>query len=106
MITSSLLVLALQGAIPDQEIQGTVFLDHNGDGQRDLEDPEIAGLLVWVDLNGNGRVDPHEPLTRSDANGRYRLRVPLGMQHLLRLDVPEGFAASAPPEHALAFQGR
>jgi hypothetical protein len=33
-------------------------LDDNGDGV--LRGPELAGLAVWCDANGNGRVDPGE----------------------------------------------
>ncbi|MGL5708717.1 MAG: hypothetical protein ACRDDF_10710, partial [Aeromonas sp.] len=48
---------------------------------REVELRVIDGYLhrasVWLDSNGNGELDPGEPQTRSDEQGRARLTLPL-----------------------------
>ncbi|ENY70485.1 Pullulanase, partial [Aeromonas diversa CDC 2478-85] len=47
---------------------------------REVELRIIDGYLhrasVWLDSNGNGKIDPGEPQTRSDEQGRARLSMP------------------------------
>jgi hypothetical protein len=51
------------------EIRGTLFEDYDGDRFRDPNEAGLVGLTVYLDSNGNGRLDPGEPwtLTRADA---------------------------------------
>jgi hypothetical protein len=64
------------GYVGDGTIGDLVWEDLNADGVKQAGEPGIPGVtldLYW-DLNGNGRVDPGEPLvgsTVTDANGSY-----------------------------------
>jgi len=53
-------------------ISGNVFDDFNANGVRDSGDVGLGGWQVYADLNGNGRLDPGEPSTFTDAQGNYR----------------------------------
>ena len=62
--------------------EGTKWEDLNGDGIRQDNEPGLSGVTIYADLNNNGRLDRHEPLTstrRDDPNtaedegGRYAL---------------------------------
>src|SRR5262249_33482394 len=53
-------------------IEGRVFNDLDGTGRRQQKDPGMAGVTVYLDLNNNGRLDPGEPQTTTDADGAYR----------------------------------
>ncbi|NOX56798.1 MAG: tandem-95 repeat protein, partial [Planctomycetes bacterium] len=44
-------------------IQGIKFEDRNGDGQRGLDEPALAGWTIYLDANNNGALD------WADANG-------------------------------------
>ena len=52
-------------------IGGLKFNDLNGNGVRDLGDPGLAGVTVFLDTNGNGTLDSGERFTTTDANGNY-----------------------------------
>jgi protocatechuate 3,4-dioxygenase beta subunit len=52
-------------------ITGQVFQDTNGSGARDLGEPDLAGVKVYLDGNNNGRLDPGEPTAVTDAHGSY-----------------------------------
>jgi hypothetical protein len=54
-------------------ISGNVFNDVNANGLRDSGDAGLAGWQVYADLNDNGRFDPGEPSTSTDAQGNYTL---------------------------------
>ena len=65
------------------QIQGSVFEDKNGNGQRDPEETGIAGYEVRVQ---NG------PKTTTDQKGYYRLKVKEGSVTLIGVDqIPEGY---------------
>ena len=55
------------------EIHGTKWLDENGNGKRDNNEPGLEGWTIFVDLNGNGELDSNEPFTITDTNGDYSL---------------------------------
>ena len=86
-------------------IEGTKWLDQNGNGQRDEFERGLAGVTVYLDLNGNDRLDDNEPSTVTasdnpatflDESGRYRFSgLPAGT-YLVREVVPDGFQQSFP----------
>jgi Ca2+-binding RTX toxin-like protein len=45
------------------EIHGTKWLDIDGDGVRDPNEPGLGGVKVFLDTNGNGTLDAGEPMT-------------------------------------------
>ena len=51
--TNSVDFNAVQAGTPVGQIHGTKWNDLNGDGVR-LNEPGLAGVLIYVDLNGNG----------------------------------------------------
>ncbi len=61
------------------DLTGTVWSDQGNDGFRDVDpetgaftDPGLAGWTVFLDINDNLLLDPSEPSTITDADGRYR----------------------------------
>ena len=91
--------------LPGGEVLGAKWLDRDGDGARDANEPGIAGVTIYADLNGNGALDPGEPSTvsmknnpdtASDETGLYRLSdVPAGPR-MIREIVPEGHEQTFP----------
>jgi hypothetical protein len=54
-------------------VSGRVFNDLNHNGVSDAGEPGLAGWLVYLDGNGNGRYDAWERSAITDANGNYTL---------------------------------
>jgi hypothetical protein len=63
---------------PDARLIGSVFSDINRSGVRDPNEPYLAGIRVWADLDGDAALDAAEPSTFTGANGYYRLNGPRG----------------------------
>ncbi|NQX02503.1 hypothetical protein HQ447_17740, partial [bacterium] len=83
---------------------GVAFLDINGDGIRRANEPGLAGVIVWRDLNGNRVFDAAEPasqtsaddpLTLEDETGLINDPVPAGSSALL-MALPSGYAMGDP----------
>jgi uncharacterized delta-60 repeat protein len=61
-------------AQPRNQINGSVFFDFDGDGFRDVQnptEPDLVGRTVFLDSNGNSKLDPGEPQTKTDVNGNF-----------------------------------
>ncbi len=70
-----LLIINASGGV----VQGAVWLDINENGIREINEPGIAGIRVYADLNKNGRHDQGEPVATTNSSGVYTLGgVPLG----------------------------
>ncbi|QDV57668.1 SdrD B-like domain-containing protein [Rosistilla oblonga] len=54
-------------------ISGFQWNDLNSDGIWDAQEPGVSGFGIFLDLNGNGVLDPeaNEPLAVTDTDGRY-----------------------------------
>ena len=50
-------------------ISGFKFNDLNANSVRDATDPPLANWPIYIDLNGNGRLDPGEPNTITNPQG-------------------------------------
>jgi cyclophilin family peptidyl-prolyl cis-trans isomerase len=60
-------------------VEGTVFNDANGNGKDDSGEAGIAGRTVFVDVDGTGAPDTHNPSAVTDASGNYSITgVPAG----------------------------
>ncbi len=70
-------------------ITGELSCDSNGNGT--IESSEIiSGATVYLDFNGNRTHEASEPITTTDADGRYVfLDVPTG-SHAVVTDIPSG----------------
>ncbi|MCK4283453.1 MAG: hypothetical protein KAX44_03980 [Candidatus Brocadiae bacterium] len=53
------------------EIHGSKWHDLNGDGVWDGGEPAVEGWRIYLDQNGNGRLDVDEVSTTTDAGGGY-----------------------------------
>jgi hypothetical protein len=92
-------------------VRGHVFIDFNGDGVRQNNEPGQPGVLVYADLNGNGKYDPPtaanigEPAVRSGPGGGYELRLKADGDYLIRQIVPPGFTQTTPNPGPLSVAG-
>ena len=74
--------------LPDSVIAGTAYRDLNANGSLDIRDrlidrfnsvyitanePALPGRTVYLDLDGNGKLDAGEPSGLTDASGNYQL---------------------------------
>lgn len=59
------------GNVLAASISGVKFEDIDGDGQRDADEPGLAGWTIFLDRNNNGMLDGGEPSTVTDAQGQY-----------------------------------
>ena len=59
------------GLVKLGSISGVVWHDVDGDGQRQDVEPLLSGWTVFLDVNGNGTLDPSETEVQTDANGAY-----------------------------------
>ena len=58
-------------------IPGQVYLDLNANGVRNAGEPGMAGRLVFLDLKGDGTLDPGDPTATTDAVGNFTLASPV-----------------------------
>ncbi|MFO0889623.1 MAG: SdrD B-like domain-containing protein [Isosphaeraceae bacterium] len=92
----------LSTAIPGS-IAGIVWDDANANGLRDTDpstgtftESTLEGRLVFLDLNGNGGLDPSEPQTLTAADGSYGFtNVQPGTVYVVEV-VPTGWRATVP----------
>lgn len=84
-------------------IFGTVFNDKNGDGIRQNTEPGMGGVLVYLDLNNNGKFDPPtsattpgEPAVGTGTTGGYVLKAPADGTVTVAVLVPPGLTLTTP----------
>ena len=54
------------------QIHGLKYDDATGPlGQRDPGDPPLAGVTIYLDLDGNGKREQNEPTSVTDVNGEF-----------------------------------
>ncbi|TVS14618.1 MAG: choice-of-anchor C family protein, partial [Planctomycetaceae bacterium] len=84
---------------------GLKWLDLNGDGIRDPDEPGMAGVRIYLDLNNNGRWDAGEPYTWTrendpdtpeDETGQWRIEGVLPGTYTVREMSPAGFDPGYP----------
>jgi hypothetical protein len=64
-------------------ISGTIFLDLNQDGIKNVKEGGIANAIVYVDMDNDGEHDPNEPLTAANSLGQFDIEVLPG-DHIVR----------------------
>ena len=68
------------------QITGTVFADYNADGIQSPGETGLAGKVFYIDAQNDGKRDPGDPATSSDAEGRYTFKdLPAG-SYVVRQD--------------------
>jgi protocatechuate 3,4-dioxygenase beta subunit len=88
-------------------VRGFKWLDVNGDGVPDPDEPGIPGVIIYADLNENGELNEDEPRTRTmrddpategNENGEYWFMNLLPGELLIREVVPDGFTQTFPAD--------
>src|SRR5262249_55713094 len=59
------------GSYQPATIRGLKFLDRDGDGTRDEDEPGLAGWTIFLDQNQNGALDLGELSTTTASDGTY-----------------------------------
>lgn len=77
-------------------ISGVVFNDQNRNGVRDAGENPLAGWRVFVDADGDGVMDLDEPAALTDAVGKYRMSAVGAGNRRLQLFLPDHWAATVP----------
>lgn len=93
------------GNMPLGEITGTKWVDHDGDGYRDADEPGLAGVRIYIDANQNSSYDPGEPYAitehddpsteNMDETGLYTIHHVAVGDHDIREIVPRGYVQTA-----------
>ena len=90
-----LLRIDVSARVPSS-IHGFKYEDLDGDGQRDENEPAVAGVTVYSDLNNNNQLDPGEPSTTTTLDGTWWLTDLPPQTHLVREVVPAGMVQTEP----------
>ena len=90
---------------PSSAATGFKWLDVNGDGIRNAGEPGLAGVYIYLDLDGDDRPDIGEPASISKADGSYSITPPQTGVFAIREVVEAGFIQTFPVsgEHMLDF---
>ncbi|HUP80236.1 MAG TPA: SdrD B-like domain-containing protein, partial [Pirellula sp.] len=93
--------------IPADTATGFKWLDVNSDGIRDANEPGLAGVYVYLDLDGDDRPDIGEPASITKADGSYSITPPGPGTYAIREVVEAGFVQIFPAagEHIVAYDG-
>ncbi|GIW99775.1 MAG: adhesin [Pirellulaceae bacterium] len=91
-------------------ITGVKYSDVNGNGLRDTGEPGIAGVWIYIDLDGDDRIDIGEPATQTAADGSYKLTFPGPGTYTVREVLGPGFVQTFPGpasnyEHTVVMTG-
>lgn len=95
-------------------VSGRVFHDLNHDGIQNINEPGLAGIIVFADLNRNNHHDAHEPhtvthfddtlTTEVDESGEFNLSTLLGEQNI-KVAAQLGWKTSYPDPSVIRGNG-
>ncbi len=77
-------------------ISGSVSNDFDGDGTLDAGEPGLGGWTVYIDANGNGRLDYSEASTTTAADGSFTLVDVIPGVYTIREIVKSGWEMTDP----------
>lgn len=91
-------------------LTGSKWNDINANGLRDAGEGGIEGVFIYIDLDGDNRIDIGEPSTRTDQNGNYKLNFPGAGTFTIREVVDPGYVQTFPGpdvdnEHTVVLTG-
>ncbi len=94
--------------LANQSVTGFKWSDTNGNGIRDAGEPGLAGFTIYVDLDGDNRIDIGEPSGRTNADGSYTISPPTSGTYAIREVLPPGYVQTFPSaaldgEHTVTF---
>ncbi len=75
--------------LPPGDVRGIKWLDLDADRVRDDSEPGLPGVTIYADLNNNGKLDPGEPWTVTQADNPATPNVNEAGTYVLP-DVPAG----------------
>lgn len=87
---------------------GFVWNDANGNGIRDNGEGPMPGVWVYIDLDGDDRIDLNEPSAVSKNDGSYNLQFPGAGTYTIRQVLEPGYIQTYPGfagEHTLPYNG-
>lgn len=92
---------------PSGAATGFKWLDINGDGFRDANEPGLSGVYVYLDLDGDARPDVGEPAAITKADGSYVLTPPRAGSYTIREVVDPGYVQTFPVGgfHTVSYDG-
>ncbi len=93
--------------VPADFATGFKWLDLNTDGIRDAGEPTLAGVYIYLDLDGDDRPDIGEPASVTKADGSFTLNPPGPGTYAIREVVEAGFIQTFPAsgEHNVTYDG-
>ncbi len=80
-------------------IGGTVYTDANHNGFRDAGENGRANVVVYLDLNANGRLDSTEPTRTTSSTGAYRFEQVSPGAVAVRIVRPANLAQTQPSDN-------
>lgn len=91
----------------NSDVTGFKWNDINGNGLREADEPGIAGVFVYLDLDGDDRLDLFEPQARTAEDGSYSINFPSAGTYTIREVVAPGFVQTFPAsgEHIVVYNG-
>jgi large repetitive protein len=94
--------------LANQSVTGFKWSDTNGDGIRDPGEPGLSGFTIYVDLDGDNRIDIGEPAGKTNADGSYSISPPTSGTYAIREVLPPGYVQTYPSaalggEHMVTF---
>ena len=93
--------------LPNQLVTGFKYADTNGNGIRDAGEPGIGGFWIYIDLDGDDRIDIGEPSAKTAADGSFSLNPPASGSYAIREVLSPGYVQTFPVggEHIVTFNG-
>jgi hypothetical protein len=89
-------VIPTTGVTTGASISGTVFNDVNGDGIDDNGETGLSGWTIYDDANNNGKLDPGELSTKTNASGLYTFTGLTAGNYKIRAIIPTGWKQTTP----------
>jgi uncharacterized delta-60 repeat protein len=77
-------------------IAGSVFSDTNGNGYKDTSEVGMPGVVFYLDLDGDGTLDPGEPTATSSSTGAFSFPLVGPGTYRVRELIPSGYTLTAP----------
>ncbi|TWU03643.1 dockerin type I domain-containing protein [Neorhodopirellula pilleata] len=75
-------------------VAGTVTVDFNGNGAAEPGEPGLAGVVVYLDGDRDGRLDDNEAFAQTQSDGTYRIESPPVGRFELRQQRLDGYVAT------------
>ena len=91
--------------VASSTISGQVYWDHNANGVKNANDGGLAGVKVYLDVNGNATHDAFERSAFTDASGKFVLSNVAPGTYTLRQIPPAGFVQTTATWSNLTVNG-